>query len=189
MHSFPQSGSRDQVQYSLGSNHNLIPRMTRSMSKVHNVLNLNSLPPNKPKDNKMEIEDDGTMEFETTQQNRSISRDKSMKNLALGRSITQAAKFEFKRGRGQMIEQKDRHWILRLFYWFRSQNLYSNMSDFEVRKMIADNACCDQKSIKTIIDEGVIQRNDNRGHSMPKKIDDEETVKQNVLLNLKTNLD
>lgn len=117
----------------------------------------------------------------------------SLKNLQLGANLKKANKYRFDRGNGHgnKIEGRDRHWILRLFYWFKCQDFYSSMSDNQVYTILADVACCGRSTVEGIVKDGRIDAGDQRGHDMMRKIDfhKAEELKEDIVSEVKKSLE
>jgi len=74
---------------------------------------------------------------------------------------------------------------VRLYYWFKSQGLFRDLSDFEIRKKVADVACCNGSTVHTIIQSDQTESEDKRGHPIPKPLLDENKVPKDATNQLK----
>lgn len=112
------------------------------------------------------------------------------KNLQKGINVKVALKYAFERESGKLVDNKDRAWILRLFYWLKCQNEYIEMTDWNLMNMVADCSGCSYPTIKTIIESDSAQVKDERGHTKLAKInmEEEEDLKDDILRHVKNSL-
>jgi len=112
-------------------------------------------------------------------------------NLQIGLYLKKAEKFKFERIQGKRLENNDRQWILRLYYWMKTQNLFSGLSETKLCQTIGDIACCSKSLVQTIIKEDEVDLRDRRGHTMPKILNEsiEEEVKESAVQHIKENLE
>ena len=113
----------------------------------------------------MEIEEDKSDSFRQTYSSPKILQPNQ--NLQMGIYLKKAEKFKFERVQGKRLENNDRQWILRLYYWMKCQPLFSQLCDTKICQSIADIACCSKSVIQTIIKEDEVVSRDKRGHPMP----------------------
>lgn len=113
------------------------------------------------------------------------------RNLRRGIFQNKARGFEFDRVQGKLIDQRDRHWVLRVYYMLKSQDVYVDEPDNDLRNLVANIACCSIDSVNAILNADTYSVEDNRGHSMPKKFSqrEEETIRTEIVENLKNDLE
>src|SRR4051812_23005413 len=73
-----------------------------------------------------------------------------------------ASSYQFTRGKGTKIEERDRQWILRLYYCLKGYDKFLDSLDSEIIEFIAMCASCSVNSIKSIIMSGISVKEDKR---------------------------
>jgi hypothetical protein len=135
------------------------------------------------------------MEIETNHPQKGPSPKKTTNpNLIKGTLKKKALKFQFKRGQGQFIDQRDRQWILRTYYVLKMHNNFVDEQDDVIKNLINEISSCSLDSIENIITEDTYHIQDNRSniqntHQRILNSAEEGQIKDVVIRKLKVDLE
>jgi len=113
------------------------------------------------------------------------------RNLQKGIFKQKSQKYAFDRKNGKMVDNRDRQWILRLYYCMKQEDHYLNLDDSEVLTQIVEWSGCSPKTVESIISSGTVDVEDQCGHPMQKKIvpRKEERIMEESVKKIQENLD
>jgi len=76
------------------------------------------------------------MNAESQSQNLKILYSHMPDNLKKGSIAKKALKYKFDRVQGKLIDERDRQWILRIFYCLKLQDNYLNANDDDLKALV-----------------------------------------------------